>query len=92
MNIEWWINQFFFFYRILLIVYILLSFVPQGRYSAIGTVLGKIAEPYLSVFRRIIPPIGIIDFSPVVALFVLEFVRLGVLGVVDFIRGLIVGA
>jgi YggT family protein len=92
MNIDLWISQFFFFYRILLIVYILMSFVPQARYSAIGAVLGKIAEPYLSVFRRFIPPIGIIDFSPIVALFVLDFVRLGVLGVVDFIRGLIAGA
>ncbi|MBF0916187.1 MAG: YggT family protein, partial [Atopobium sp.] len=31
-------------------------------------------EPYLSVFRRIIPTWSGIDFSPIIALFVLNFI------------------
>ena len=31
-------------------------------------------EPYLSIFRRFIPPIGPIDISPIVAILFLQFV------------------
>ena len=41
--------------------------------------LGKIVEPYLTPFRRIIPPIGgMLDISPIVALFALRFVAKGI--------------
>ena len=32
------------------------------------------SEPYLRIFRRFIPPIGMFDFSPIIALLVLYFV------------------
>ena len=52
-------------YRWLLIAYILLSWVPNIRDSYIGELLGKIVEPYLAPFRKIIPPIGgMLDVSP----------------------------
>ena len=34
-----------------------------------------IVEPYLSVFRKVIPPISGVDLSPIVALFVLNLVE-----------------
>ncbi|GGH74593.1 YggT family protein [Pullulanibacillus pueri] len=64
-------------YSFALIVYILMSWVPNIRYSAFGQFLGKICEPYLEPFRKIIPPIGMMDLSPMVALFVLYFARIG---------------
>lgn len=71
------INFAFSIYYILIIVYVLLSWLPQLRHSAIGIVLGKIVEPYLSVFRRFIPPLGVIDISPMVALLALYFMQRG---------------
>lgn len=65
-------------YRYLIIGYILLSWVPNARDSFIGEFLGKVVEPYLSVFRKFIPPLGMIDFSPIVALFALYFIQIGV--------------
>lgn len=65
-------------YRYLIIGYILLSWVPNARDSFIGEFLGKLVEPYLSIFRKFIPPLGMIDFSPIVALIALYFIQIGV--------------
>ena len=48
--------------------------VSNDSFNRILEGLGKIVEPYLSVFRRVIPPISGIDLSPIVALFVLNLV------------------
>jgi YggT family protein len=65
-------------YQYMIIGYILLSWVPSARDSALGRLLGRLVEPYLGVFRRFIPPIGgMLDLSPIVALFALRFVVLG---------------
>lgn len=61
-----------------LIIYILLSWFPNARESSFGQILGKICEPYLEPFRRIIPPIGMLDISPLVAIFVLHFASIGI--------------
>jgi YggT family protein len=60
-------------YLILLIVYILMSWVPASRETKFGRMLGKITEPYLGFFRKFIPPLGMIDISPIVAIFVLNY-------------------
>ncbi|GEN82098.1 hypothetical protein SLU01_04100 [Sporosarcina luteola] len=60
-------------YMILLIIYILMSWVPASRETKFGIFLGKITEPYLGFFRRFIPPLGMIDISPIVAIFVLNY-------------------
>ena len=46
--------------------------------------LRQVCEPYLSLFRRFIPPIGPVDISPIVAILVLQIVG-GI--VVNLIRG-----
>ena len=37
----------------------------------------KVRLVYLAPFRRIIPPIGMFDFSPIVAIFLLQFAVYG---------------
>ncbi|MCM3746285.1 YggT family protein [Paenibacillus pasadenensis] len=75
-------------YRFLIIGYILLSWLPNARDSFIGEFIGKLVEPYLSIFRRFIPPIGgMLDLSPIVALLALRFVAYGIVGVIDFLVG-----
>ena len=46
----------------------------KGIMKDIYDVLGSVCEPYLGLFRKIIPPMGNIDFSPVFAVIVLELV------------------
>lgn len=60
-------------YGFAIIVYILMSWFPGARESQFGYYLGVIVEPYLEPFRKIIPPIGMIDISPIVALLVLHY-------------------
>lgn len=62
-------------YSFALIVFILMSWFPGARESTFGSFLTKICEPYLEPFRRIIPPLGMIDISPIVGIFVLFFAR-----------------
>ncbi|SDW04884.1 YggT family protein [Marininema mesophilum] len=85
MNIFAIVDMLFNIYSVVLVIYILMSWIPQLRESAIGTVIGWIAEPYLSVFRRFIPPIGMIDISPIIALFALRFVQQGVFFIIELI-------
>ena len=75
------IGWIFYIYQIVLFIYILMSWVPQAKDSPIGMLIEKIVEPYLSIFRRFIPPIGMIDFSPIVAFIALQLVKIGVLAI-----------
>lgn len=66
------------FYNILIIVYCLLTWIPMspnGLLADIGAVLDGIVGPYLNFFRRIMPPMGGIDFSPVIAVLALTFIE-----------------
>jgi YggT family protein len=63
------------FYIILIIAYVLMSWLPMNGETIreVYRVLGSLVEPYLGVFRRFIPPMGGMDFSPIVAILVLQF-------------------
>ncbi|MBR2565457.1 MAG: YggT family protein [Paenibacillus sp.] len=72
-------------YFYMVIVYILMSWLPNARESFIGELLGKFVEPYLSPFRRFIPPLfGVLDISPIIALLVLRLALVGLLSIVQY--------
>ncbi|MEC1260784.1 YggT family protein [Bacillus swezeyi] len=75
-------------YSFALIIYIFMSWVPNARESSIGRMLASVCEPYLEPFRRFIPPLGMIDISPLVAIFVLRFADMGLLQVFRFISSI----
>ncbi|WP_218309972.1 YggT family protein [Alteromonas antoniana] len=53
----------------------ILSWVSQGQ-SPIDYVLHQLTEPFLAPIRKIIPPIGGLDLSVLVAIIVLQFLQL----------------
>lgn len=62
-------------YTFLIVAYVLLSWFPvSGFFADIYRVLASLVEPYLGLFRRIIPPLGMIDISPIIAILVLNAV------------------
>lgn len=63
-------------YSILLIVRILLTWF-QGAEWAYGIIsfLSPITDPYLNIFRSLIPPLGGMDFSPILAFILLSVVQ-----------------
>jgi YggT family protein len=71
------LQQLIQIYSWALIIYILMSWFPNARESSIGQFLAKICEPYLEPFRKIIPSIGMMDISPIVAFLVLNFASSG---------------
>lgn len=71
------VDLFFLIYTIMVFVYILMSWIPNLRQSSFGELLGKFVEPILAPFRKIIPPLGMIDISPIVALIALRFAQSG---------------
>ncbi|MFC3798154.1 YggT family protein [Cohnella sp. GCM10012308] len=77
-------------YSWLILIYVLMSWLPNVRQSYIGELLGKIVEPYLKPFRKIIPPIGgVLDISPIVAWYALKFLVRGLEEVIRFLAGLL---
>jgi YggT family protein len=73
------ILQLLSLYQWALIIYIFMSWFPNARESAIGQFLSRICEPYLEPFRKFIPPLGMIDISPIVAFLVLRFASNGLI-------------
>ena len=87
-----YIWQFFNFvwpiFTLGLIIYILSSWLPALRESAFGDFLGRIYEPLLEPFRRMIPPLGgVLDLSPIILIIVM---RLFAFGLNEIFRVLIV--
>ena len=59
-----------------LFVYVLMSWFPtdRGILADINQVLAKVCDPYLNLFRKLIPPLGgMVDVTPIIALLVLQF-------------------
>jgi Predicted integral membrane protein len=56
-----------------LIIYILSSWFPALRESSFGNFLGRVYEPLLEPFRRMIPPLGgVLDLSPIILIIILN--------------------
>ena len=63
-------------YILLLIVRVLLSWFPNLDWSnPILSTIGSITDPYLNAFRGLIPPIGGIDLSPILAFITLNLIQ-----------------
>lgn len=77
-----WLFRLVQYYEYAIVIYILMSWLPGARESGLGRFLGRIVEPYLRIFR-FIPPIGMLDFSPIVAILALNFARNGLLHLVS---------
>ena len=65
-------------YSTIIFIYVLMSWLPNVTSGIVGqvySVLGKICDPYLNLFKKLIPPIGgVVDITPIIALLVLQFV------------------
>lgn len=64
------------FYEWLVVIWCFMSWFPLREGSLmydVAVVIDRIVSPYMNLFRRFIPPLGGMDFSPIVGLFVLSF-------------------
>jgi YggT family protein len=77
-SVQRFVSVFVGVYVLLIFAYIIASWVPGGGSPTLERIrqfLYDVCEPYLRIFRRVIPPIGPLDLSPIaaiLALYVLE--------------------
>lgn len=69
------INLALWFYTVSIFVYVLMSWLAQAGYSPIGRMLAELNEPLLGPVRRLLPPIGGLDLSPLLVLILIQAVR-----------------
>lgn len=92
-DIAGYLETLIYVYTLLIVAYIVVQLLfafgvrpPYSRITdAVLTFLRDVCEPYLRIFRRIIPMAGMLDFSPIVAILVLTLINAVV------VRGLIRG-
>lgn len=64
-------------YTFVLVAYALLSWFPGAYQTKLGQLIIKISRPYLSLFDRFNLSFGPIDFTIIVAIFLLNIVSQG---------------
>jgi uncharacterized protein YggT (Ycf19 family) len=90
-DVATYVNALFIVYIILIFARIILSYIPRIPYNRpLRAVVGFVHEttdPYLNLFRRIIPPVGgggfALDLSPILAILVLFVVQAVLVGAID---------
>ena len=66
-------------YTVAIVVYALLSFIAPGTYSPAVGLLSSLCNPLLQPVRRVLPPIGGLDFSPLVLILALQALKILIL-------------
>ena len=72
------VDVFLWVYLLLLFAYILTSWIrlPYRPWlNRVQRFLYDVCDPYLRIFRRFLPPLGPLDLSPMVAIFVLLIIQ-----------------
>ena len=66
------VHYLFVAYSLMILIRILSSWIPQLAHQQWMRFVVFYTDPYLNFFRKIIPPLGMMDFSPMVALIALR--------------------
>lgn len=69
------VDTLFLVYMIMLFVRIMSSWFPEYQDTKYMRFVAYYTDPYLNIFRKIIPPLGMMDFSPVIAFFALQIIE-----------------
>ena len=66
------LEAFVVFLEVSIFATVLMSWIsPEGK-GSINEILRQITEPILGPVRKIVPPLGMFDFTPMIAIFILQ--------------------
>ena len=85
-SVETFINVFLALYGLVILAYIITSWLRLPYSTTLNRIqrfLYDVCEPYIRLFRRILPPLGPLDLSPMVAVLVLYVIRFILLSILD---------
>jgi YggT family protein len=77
-QIQDFVNVFIGVYILVILVYIITSWIrlPYSPWlNRVQRFLYDVCDPYLRLFRRVVPPLGPLDLSPMLAVIVLVVIR-----------------
>ena len=85
-----YVNSVFIVYIIIIFIWVLASWIPRMPYNptlrAVLDFVNQVTTPYLSIFRRVLPPVGggglSLDLSPIIAVIVLLIAQRVVVGLI----------
>jgi YggT family protein len=67
------LSYFIYLYTVIVILRVLLTWFPTINWgNPPFSILSQLTDPYLNLFRSVLPPLGGMDFSPVLAILVLN--------------------
>jgi len=69
------VSLLFWALELAILIRVLMSWIRPNPYNPFVQVIYQITEPIMGPLRRIIPPLGMIDITPMVALIILQIVR-----------------
>ena len=85
-SIQSFVHVFIYVYILVIFVYVLTSWIPLPYSPALNRIqrfLYDVCEPYIRIFRRILPSLGPLDLSPMVATIVLWVLASVVMRILD---------
>ncbi len=74
-SLVYFVDVFFTLLNLAILARVLLSWVRVSPYHPAVELLYRITEPILAPLRRIIPPLGMVDISSVIALILLQIIQ-----------------
>jgi len=69
------VNVLFQVLTLAILARVLLSWFPMAPNNPIVSFINEVTEPILAPLRRVIPPLGMIDITPIVALLLLQVLQ-----------------
>lgn len=86
-----YVSALFLVYIVLVLLNVLISWIPRMPYNrglrAVLDFVKETTDPFLNLFRRVLPPIGrggfALDLSPMIAIVVLYILRAVVVGLIE---------
>ncbi len=81
MHLAYIIKLIFTTYTVLLFLRIIVSWFPAWQAHNFVRFIAFYTDPYLNLFRRLLPPLGgVLDISPILAFFALRLIEMILLG------------
>jgi YggT family protein len=81
--LRYFIPLLFNLYSFLILARVLLSWINVSPYHPAVVFIYEVTEPVLRPLRNIIPPIGMLDISPIAALILLQIVESIILSIIN---------